>query len=124
MSTKPYICGSNYILKMSNFKKDEWCDTLDGLYWKFIDDHRQFFSSNPRLSLVVRSLDKIKSERKEKIYKSANKFIEQHTVKWENLCQIKLVRFAIFLLIGEKSGKRIGMRYAIVHRHVEVKDIN
>ena len=66
---------------MSNFKKDEWCDTLDGLYWKFIDDHRQFFSSNPRLSLVVRSLDKIKSERKEKIYKSANKFIEQHTVK-------------------------------------------
>ena len=81
MSTKPYICGSNYILKMSNFKKDEWCDTLDGLYWKFIDDNRQFFSSNPRLSLVVRSLDKIKSERKEKIYKSANKFIEQHTVK-------------------------------------------
>ena len=27
-------------------------------------------------------------------------------------------------MIGEKSGKRIGMRYAIVHRHVEVKDIN
>ena len=124
MSTKPYICGSNYILKMSNFKKDEWCDTLDGLYWKFIDDHRQFFSSNPRLSLVVRSLDKIKSERKEKIYKSANKFIEQHTVQWENLCLIRLVQFVIFLLIGEKSGKRIGMRYAIVHRHVEVKDIN
>jgi Uncharacterized protein related to deoxyribodipyrimidine photolyase len=50
-------------------------------YWKFIDDNREFFSSNPRLSLVVRSLDKIKSERKEKIYKSANKFIEQHTVQ-------------------------------------------
>ena len=79
MSTKPYICGSNYILKMSNFKKGDWCDTLDGLYWKFIDDHNQFFGSNPRLSLVVRSLDKIKPERKDNIYKSANQFIEQNT---------------------------------------------
>ena len=80
-STKPYICGSSYILRMSNFSKGPWCQVVDGLYWKFIDDHRQFFNSNPRLSLVVRSLDKIKPERKEKIYKSANKFIEQHTVK-------------------------------------------
>ena len=64
---------------MSNFKKGDWCDTLDGLYWKFIDDHKQFFGSNPRLSLVVRSLDKIKPERKDKIYKSANQFIEQNT---------------------------------------------
>ena len=30
MSTKPYTCGSNYILKMSNYKKGDWCDTLDG----------------------------------------------------------------------------------------------
>lgn len=27
MSTKPYISGSNYILKMSGFKKGPWCDT-------------------------------------------------------------------------------------------------
>ena len=26
MSTKPYISGSNYILKMSNYKKDSWCE--------------------------------------------------------------------------------------------------
>ena len=80
MSTKPYICGSNYILKMSNFKKGEWCDILDGLYWKFIDDHREFFNSNPRLSLVTRSLDRMKNERKEKIFFSAKKFIEKHTI--------------------------------------------
>ena len=80
MSTKPYICGSNYILKMSNFKKGEWCDILDGLYWKFIDDHREFFNSNPRLSLVTRSLDRMKNERKEKIFFSATEFIEKHTI--------------------------------------------
>ena len=25
MSTKPYISGSNYIIKMSDYKKGEWC---------------------------------------------------------------------------------------------------
>ena len=32
-STKPYICGSSYMLRMSNYKKGEWCDAVDGLYW-------------------------------------------------------------------------------------------
>ena len=30
MSTKPYICGSNYLLKMSNFKRGDWCEIVDG----------------------------------------------------------------------------------------------
>ena len=29
MSTKPYISSSNYILKMSNYKKDKWCEIWD-----------------------------------------------------------------------------------------------
>ena len=33
MSTKPYTCGSNYILKMSNYSRGEWCEIVDGLYW-------------------------------------------------------------------------------------------
>ena len=32
-ATKPYICGSSYMLRMSNYKKGEWCDEVDGLYW-------------------------------------------------------------------------------------------
>ena len=46
MSTKPYTCSSNYILKMSNYK-GEWCDIVDGLYWKFIETHKDFYASNP-----------------------------------------------------------------------------
>ena len=32
MMMKPYISSSNYILKMSNYKKDEWCNKIDDLY--------------------------------------------------------------------------------------------
>ncbi len=79
MSTKPYTCGSNYILKMSNYKKGEWCDTLDGLYWRFTEKNRDFYESNPRLSLLTRSLDKMDPQRKKKIFGDAEKFIKSHT---------------------------------------------
>ncbi len=79
MSTKPYICGSNYILKMSDYKKDDWCDVLDGLYWKFIDNNKKFLSKNPRLSLMVNALKKISGERKKNIFKQAEIFIEKNT---------------------------------------------
>lgn len=32
MATKPYISGSNYIMKMSNYSKGEWQNTWDGLF--------------------------------------------------------------------------------------------
>ena len=79
-STKPYICGSSYMLKMSNYKKDEWCDTVDGLYWRFVDKNIDFFKSNPRLAVMTRSLEKMNKERKKTIFKKAEKFIEENTI--------------------------------------------
>ena len=38
-----------------------------------------FFASNPRLGLMVRSLDKMKPDRKNLIYTAANQFIEKNT---------------------------------------------
>lgn len=78
-ATKPYICGSSYMLRMSNFKKGDWCNAVDGLYWQFIENNRDFFSSNPRLGLMVRSLDKINADRKAKIYEAANTFKNLNT---------------------------------------------
>ena len=43
-STKPYICGSSYFMKMMNFKRGNWNDIMDGLYWRFINKNRKFFS--------------------------------------------------------------------------------
>ena len=57
-TTKPYISGSNYVLKMSDEKKGEWCEIWDGLFWSFIGDHADFFLSNPRLSMMARNWNK------------------------------------------------------------------
>ena len=58
-ATKPYISGSNYILKMSNFPKGEWTHEVDALFWSFISKNRDFFLTNHRLSMMVRTLDKM-----------------------------------------------------------------
>ena len=78
-STKPYICGSSYILRMSNYKKGDWCNVVDGLYWSFIDKNKLFFSKNPRLSLMTKNLDKLAVDRKQLIYKAAGDFIDHTT---------------------------------------------
>ena len=78
-ATKPYICGSNYLLKMSDYKKGEWCDAVDGLYWRFIDKHREFFASQPRLSLMPKALDRLSDERRKRIFDAAEQFIADFT---------------------------------------------
>ena len=80
-ATKPYICGSSYFMKMMDFKKGEWCNTMDGLYWRFINRNRNFFLKNPRLSMMVRIFDKMKAERKKLILAEAEKFIKQNTIQ-------------------------------------------
>ena len=78
-STKPYICGSSYIMKMMNFKKGQWNNIMDGLYWRFINKNRKFFLKNPRLSMMVKIFDKMDFKRKKIILSSANKFIKKNT---------------------------------------------
>ena len=78
-ATKPYICGSSYFMKMMDFKKGDWCDTMDGLYWRFINKNRKFFLKNPRLSMMVKIFDKMKVERKKLILSEAEKFINKNT---------------------------------------------
>ena len=57
-TTKPYISGSNYVLKMSDHPKGLWCGQWDSLFWDFIGRHREFFLKNPRMSMMVRQWDK------------------------------------------------------------------
>ena len=78
-STKPYICGSSYFLKMMDFKKGDWCDVMDGLYWRFISKNKLFFKNNPRLSLMVKILEKMDDDKKQRIFNAAEKFILKNT---------------------------------------------
>lgn len=64
MATKPYISGSNYLMKMSDFPKGEWQKIWDGLFWRFMDVHRDFFLTNPRLAMLVRTFDKMSNEKR------------------------------------------------------------
>ncbi len=75
MSTKPYISSSNYIIKMSDYKKGEWSDIWDGLFWSFMDKQRDFFKRNPRMRMLISSFDKMDSLKKEKLLMDAHNFL-------------------------------------------------
>ena len=62
-TTKPYLSGSNYLKKMSDFKKGPWCDVWDALFWTFIADYKDVFAKNARLSRMTWMLDKMDSEK-------------------------------------------------------------
>lgn len=76
MATKPYISGSNYLMKMGNYNKGTWQPIWDGLFWRFMHKHRDFFLQNPRLGMLVNTFDKM-SELKRKTYiDTADHFLE------------------------------------------------
>ena len=58
-TTKPYLSGSNYVRKMSDYRKGEWCDTWDALFWTFIHRHQDFFRRQYRLAMMARNLDRM-----------------------------------------------------------------
>ena len=78
-ATKPYICSSNYIQKMSHYGSGEWCDVLDGLYWMFIRDNKEFIKGNQRMRMMASMLERLGDDKKERIFKAATSFIEENT---------------------------------------------
>jgi deoxyribodipyrimidine photolyase-related protein len=64
---------------MSNYKKGEWCNTVDGLYWRFLDKNMPKLQNNPRLSFMKKTLSSMDQDRKDLIFKSAELFIENNS---------------------------------------------
>ena len=77
MTTKPYISGSNYLMKMSDYEKGEWQQVWDGLFWRFMHVHRSFFLSNSRIGMLVHTFDKMSDEKKQVHLTFANQFLQQ-----------------------------------------------
>ncbi|HTL06768.1 MAG TPA: cryptochrome/photolyase family protein [Chitinophagaceae bacterium] len=75
MTTKPYISGSNYIMKMGDFTKGPWQQVWDGLFWRFMHVHRQFFLRNPRLGMLVNTFDKMDKQKREAHLAAADSFL-------------------------------------------------
>lgn len=74
-ATKPYISGSNYIRKMSDFQSGSWEEIWTSLYWNFIETHRNFFSNNHRMSMVPKLLDKMNITKRNLYKNTATKYL-------------------------------------------------
>ncbi len=76
--TKPYISSSNYIRKMSNFDKGDWCQIWDALFWRFIYKHKKVFKKNPRMSMMVVQLNKMDKAKLNRHLKIADSFLKKN----------------------------------------------
>ena len=76
MSTKPYISGSNYLIKMGDFKKGEWQQIWDALFWRFFHVHRDFFESNPRIGMLLKTFDKMPADKRNNYLHIAEKYLQ------------------------------------------------
>lgn len=76
ITTKPYISGSAYVLRMSDYRQGPWCEVWDALYWRFIAKHREFYANNPRCSVMTHQLDKL-GPRLDQHLQTAETFLSQ-----------------------------------------------
>ncbi len=77
VTTKPYVSGSNYLKKMGDFPAGEWTAAWDALYWQFVEDHRDGFAANPRSSMAVRTLDKMRPECRRRLSAIAAEWLQR-----------------------------------------------
>jgi deoxyribodipyrimidine photolyase-related protein len=77
ITTKPYLAGSNYILKMSRYAKGEWCDTLNALYWRFIACHGHRFASNHRMQMPLRNWERMSPEKQRSHMERAEEYLRK-----------------------------------------------
>ena len=80
MATKPYISSSNYVLKMSDFsggqKSKSWRRTWDGLFWRFMHRQRDFFASNPRIGMLLKTWDRMDQATQQNHLLAASEYLD------------------------------------------------
>ena len=75
ITTKPYISGSGYIRRMGDYPPGEWREVMDGLFWRFVDVHREVFKNNARTAVLVYQLDRMDDGKLERHRKVAEDFL-------------------------------------------------
>ncbi len=76
MSSKPYISGSRYILKMSDYQKGPWGELWDALYWRFLYVHWDLFQKNPRMAPFISYIVRIPEERRNQLIQKAERYLD------------------------------------------------
>lgn len=89
LASKPYASGGNYINKMSDYckhctykvsqKNGEDACPFNYLYWNFLITHQDKLRNNPRLGMIYRTLEKMDSEKMDKVKQDSKTFLENLT---------------------------------------------
>ena len=80
MATKPYISGSNYINKMSNYQTKskgeliEWAAIWTAVLALYVCASR-LFEKNPRIGMLLSMWDKMDNDQQKQHLKNANEFL-------------------------------------------------
>lgn len=75
ITTKPYFSGSNYIIKMSHYKKGAWSDIWDALYWRWIIKNHAELKKNHRWAMMCSQVDKMEEDKKNAYLTEANTYL-------------------------------------------------
>jgi deoxyribodipyrimidine photolyase-related protein len=75
MMTRPYLSSSNYIKKMSDYKKSNWFDIWDSLYWYFIHKHKNILNKIYSTTMQVKILMKMTKEKSDYYFNNAKKIL-------------------------------------------------
>ena len=75
---KPYISSDNYVVNMSNYKRSDWSDVWNALYYYFLSDHEDKLKKTPYVRNLVHWKKKSKKD-KDEILKLAKGFIKKNT---------------------------------------------
>ena len=75
ITTKPYFSGSNYIIKMSHYKKGEWSQIWDALFWRWIIKNQHKLSGNHRWAMMCKNAERMQTEKKKEHINTAEAFL-------------------------------------------------
>lgn len=91
MMNRPYFSSSNYIFKMSSYKKSdvydkiklgdddyEWYEIWDALYYNFINNHKTYLKSIYATANAVSILNKKSDGEKKKMFKIAKLYLDKY----------------------------------------------
>lgn len=86
MATKPYVSSAAYIDRMSNYcrgcrydrkaRTGENACPFNYLYWTFLERHRAALSRNPRMSMILKNLDRIGAAERSAMRRDSEAFLK------------------------------------------------
>ena len=76
ITTKPYFSGSNYLFKMSHYKKGEWSMIWDGLFWRWVIKNQERLVNNHRWSMIVRNAQKMDKKKQKEHCRVADAYLD------------------------------------------------